>query len=195
MDERTIKQQQLEMLYKPFKNKQSCPFGFSDINNTVLGDGNPNAKLMFVGEAPGRDEDKQGKPFVGRSGQLLNRILEVAGLKREDVFITNVVKWRPPNNRQPTPAEMETGKSLMLKHEINIIKPKVICTLGSSALHALVDPEAKISRVRGKALRQDSLIIVPTYHPAYILRNNKELENFMNDIMYAAELAYIDNQK
>jgi uracil-DNA glycosylase family 4 len=194
MDAKTYKQQLLDTLYKPYKNKDSCPFGFTDIKNTVLGEGNPDAKLMFVGEAPGRDEDAQARPFVGRSGQLLNRILESNGIHRTDVFITNVVKWRPPNNRQPTIAEMDAGKKMMLLYEIKIIRPKVICTLGSSALHALIDPEAKISQVRGKQIHLDHMILIPTYHPAYILRNNAELEKFMSDIQKSIELSCQDKQ-
>jgi uracil-DNA glycosylase len=192
MDAKSYKQQLLDTLYKPYKSKDSCPFGFTDIKNTVLGEGNPDAKLMFVGEAPGRDEDAQARPFVGRSGQLLNRILESNGIARTDVFITNVVKWRPPNNQQPSMAEMDMGKKMMLLYEIKIVRPKVICTLGSSALHALIDPETKISQVRGKLFHLDHTVLIPTYHPAYILRNNAELEKFMNDIQKSIETAYQD---
>lgn len=195
MDKSFIKQQLLATLYNPFRNKQSCPFEFPNIHTTVLGEGNPNARLMLIGEAPGRDEDLQGRPFVGRSGQLLTKILEVSGLTREDVFITNVLKWRPPNNRPPTSEEMEIGKNLLLKHEIAIINPKVICTLGASALRALMPASAPITQARGMLFYQDATIIAPTYHPAYILRNNKELENFIADILRATELAYDDKQE
>lgn len=182
------KQELLNQLYEPFRDVSLCPFPFTDLTQTVFGEGNPNATLMFIGEAPGRDEDRLGKPFVGRSGQLLNRVLEAVGTSRQDVFITNVVKWRPPNNRKPTPAEIAIGKKL-LDQEIAIIHPRVICTLGSSALHALLGSIANISRARGTVSKLNDILILPTYHPAYILRNKKELENFMSDITRAVEIA------
>lgn len=188
MNNHNEKQRLLNQVYEPFRDVSSCPFAFTDLTQTVFGEGNPSATLMFIGEAPGRDEDRLGKPFVGRSGQLLNRVLEAVGTSRRDVFITNVVKWRPPNNRKPTPAEMAVGKKL-LDQEIIVIRPKVICTLGSSALHTLLGPEISISRARGNVFKQNGTLILPTYHPAYILRNKNELENFMSDITRAVEIA------
>ena len=138
--------------------------------NIVFGVGNPKAKLMFVGEGPGRDEDKQGEPFVGRAGQLLNKIIEAMGMKRSDVYIGNIVKCRPPENRQPLPDEMETCTPFLLK-QIEAIRPKVIVCLGATALKGLLKTEAKISQLRGQFQDFNGTPVMPTYHPAFLLRN------------------------
>jgi uracil-DNA glycosylase family 4 len=138
--------------------------------NLVFGAGNANADLMFIGEAPGRDEDMQGEPFVGRAGQLLNRIIEAMGLKRTDVYIANINKCRPPNNRAP--ARDEADACLPFLHEqVAIIKPKVIVCLGSVAVQNLLRTEEKISRIRGQWREFDGIPVMPTYHPAFLLRN------------------------
>lgn len=189
MNATKFKQQLLEDLYEQYRNCKGCHFKMPPATQIVFGEGNPHAKLMFIGEAPGREEDIQGKPFVGRSGQLLNRILDAIGISRDDVFITNIVKCRPPNNRRPTPQEIEISKPLLLG-QIKIIRPKAICLLGSAALEGLLPAHPKISQVRGKKLIWEGIPVIPTYHPAYILRNPQELQTLVQDISTAATLAY-----
>ena len=155
----------------------------------VFGEGNPDTKILFIGEAPGREEDLQGRPFVGRSGKLLNRILESANAPRETVFITNMVKCRPPNNRRPLPTEIDASKPLLMG-QIKIIHPKIICTLGSAALEGLIGRQVKITKERGKPISWNGITILPAYHPAYILRNPKELETLVRDISTAVNLSY-----
>lgn len=190
MDIKKYKQTLLEKLYEPYKSCKACPLGNLGRKNIVFGEGNPNAQLMFIGEGPGREEDILGKPFVGRSGKLLDKIMELAQLKRTDVFISNIVKCRPPNNRKPLPIESKTCENLLLSKQIKIIRPNVICTLGSSALETLIKQEVKITKMRGKAIAYNDITILPTYHPAYILRNRRELESFIYDIQQAANLAH-----
>ncbi|MCH7504648.1 uracil-DNA glycosylase [PVC group bacterium] len=139
-------------------------------NNVVFGDGNEQADLMFVGEAPGADEDAQGFPFVGRAGKLLTKIIESIGLNRKDVYICNVIKCRPPQNRTPFPHEIEKCHPY-LEAQINYIKPKIICTLGSPAAKTVLGTEETISHIRGQVFHRQDTIVIPTYHPAYLLRN------------------------
>ena len=136
----------------------------------VFGVGNPNADLMFVGEAPGRDEDLQGEPFVGRSGQKLTQIIEAIGLKREDVYIANVIKCRPPDNRNPEPDEVATCEPFLFR-QVDFIKPKVIVALGTFAARSLLKTDAPISRLRGRVYDYRGAKLIPTFHPAYLLRN------------------------
>jgi uracil-DNA glycosylase len=136
----------------------------------VFGVGNPDADLMFVGEAPGADEDLQGIPFVGRAGQLLTKIIEAIGLKREDVYIANVIKCRPPGNRNPEQDEVATCEPFLFQ-QIDIIKPKVIVALGTFASRALLRSLDPISRLRGRVYDYRGAKLVPTFHPAYLLRN------------------------
>lgn len=138
--------------------------------NIVFGVGNPKAKLMFIGEAPGRDEDKQGEPFVGRAGQLLNKIIEAMGMKREEIYIGNIIKCRPPENRPPQPDEVATCIPF-LHQQIKFIKPKVIVCLGSTAFQHLLKSEEKISVSRGQWFDFEGIKVMPTYHPAFLLRN------------------------
>jgi uracil-DNA glycosylase len=135
----------------------------------VFGVGNPNADLMFVGEAPGADEDIQGEPFVGRAGQLLTKIIEAIGLQREDVYIANVLKCRPPGNRNPEPDEVEQCEPFLLR-QIDAIKPKVIVALGKFAAQCLLKTNDPITRLRGREYKFRDAILMPTYHPAYLLR-------------------------
>lgn len=138
--------------------------------NLVFGVGNAHADLMFIGEAPGRDEDRQGEPFVGRAGQLLNRIIEAMGMKRSDVFIANICKCRPPQNRAPSRDEADACLPF-LHEQVAVIKPKVIVCLGSVAMQYLLNTDEKISRIRGQWREFDDIPVMPTYHPAYLLRN------------------------
>lgn len=189
MDSKAYKQMILDSLYAPYLDCKECPLGSLGRTHVVFGEGNPDAQLMFIGEGPGREEDLQGRPFVGRSGQLLNHVLEAVKINRADVFITNIVKCRPPQNRQPLPLESHICKNLFLLKQIKIIKPTVLCTLGSSALAGLLETDVKISKVRGHQLSFQNTILVPTYHPAYILRNPKELAQFADDLTLVASLA------
>ena len=138
--------------------------------NVVFGAGDSKARLMFVGEAPGEEEDKQGLPFVGRAGQLLTKIIEAMGLKREDVYIANILKCRPPNNRAPSPEEISACEA-NVKRQVEIIKPSVICTLGKFASQTLLGIETPISALRGKFHEYNGIKVMPTFHPAYLLRN------------------------
>jgi DNA polymerase len=139
--------------------------------NTVPGEGAPTAELVFIGEGPGADEDAQGRPFVGRSGELLTKMIEAMGFARNQVFIANVVKCRPPGNRAPEPAEMAACIGY-LHRQLALIKPKVICTLGNTPLRAMTgDPKKGITSVRGQILDWNGIPLVPTFHPAYLLRN------------------------
>lgn len=193
MDIKQYKQKLLEELYAPYKKCVACALGISGRKNIVFGEGNPNTPLLFIGEGPGREEDILGRPFVGRSGKLLEKIMEIMGLKREDVFIANVVKCRPPGNRKPLPSESKTCKTALLFKQIKIIRPILICTLGSSALEALLEKPISITKMRGDIITKNDMTILPTYHPAYILRNRSELENFSNDIKKAVD--FIKNKK
>ena len=135
----------------------------------VFGVGNPNADLMFVGEAPGADEDIQGEPFVGRAGQLLTKIIEAIGLRREEVYIANVIKCRPPGNRNPEPDEVEQCEPFLFR-QIDTVKPKVIVALGKFAAQCLLRTNDPITRIRGREFKYRDAILIPTYHPAYLLR-------------------------
>jgi uracil-DNA glycosylase len=137
---------------------------------TVFADGSPTAKLMFVGEAPGRDEDAQGLPFVGRAGQLLNKMIAAIDLKREEVYICNVLKCRPPENRTPLPEEVEQCLPY-LEQQIAVVKPALICALGLSAVQALLGTKASMTSMRGRTYVFRGVPLVPTYHPAALLRN------------------------
>jgi DNA polymerase len=136
----------------------------------VFGVGNRAADLMFIGEGPGRDEDLAGEPFVGRAGQLLNDIIKAMKLRREDVYIANVVKCRPPENRNPEPDEMDLCRPY-LKRQIELIQPRVIVTLGRYALQSTMEKAYSITNTRGQWLQYDGIRVMPTYHPAYLLRN------------------------
>ena len=135
----------------------------------VFGVGNPNADLMFVGEGPGADEDIQGEPFVGRAGQLLTKIIEAIGLRREDVYIANVIKCRPPGNRNPEPDEVEQCEPFLFR-QIDTVKPKVVVALGKFAAQCLLRTNDPITRIRGREFKYRDAILMPTYHPAYLLR-------------------------
>jgi len=138
--------------------------------NVVFGKGNQEAELVLVGEAPGRDEDEQGEPFVGAAGKLLTKIINAIELTREDIYITNIVKCRPPENRNPKTDEIETCIPFLIR-ELQLIKPKIICTLGSVATHALLDTEQGITKIRGKFYDFGQAKLISTFHPAYLLRN------------------------
>jgi uracil-DNA glycosylase family 4 len=153
----------------------------------VFGVGNPEADLMFVGEAPGADEDIQGVPFVGRAGQLLTKIIEAIGLTREDVYIANVIKCRPPQNRNPEPDEVETCEPFLFQ-QIDVIKPKVIVALGTFAARTLLRSLDPISRLRGRVYEYRGAKLIPTFHPAYLLRNPSSKREVWEDMKLAKRL-------
>ncbi len=149
--------------------------------NIVFGEGNPRARLVFVGEGPGRDEDMKGRPFVGAAGRLLTRIIEAMGLSREEVYIANIVKCRPPNNRNPQPDEIETCFPFLCR-QIEAIGPEVICALGSFAARTLLGTEAPISRLRGRWHDYHGIAVMPTFHPAFLLRNEARKRDTWHDV-------------
>jgi DNA polymerase len=153
----------------------------------VFGVGHPNADLMFVGEAPGRDEDLQGEPFVGRAGQLLTKIIEAIGLQRGDVYIANVIKCRPPENRNPEQDEVETCEPFLFQ-QIDIIKPKVIVALGTFAARVLLRTLDPISRLRGRVYEYRGAKLIPTFHPAYLLRNPSSKREVWEDMKVVRSL-------
>ena len=158
----------------------------------VFGVGNPQADLMFVGEAPGADEDVQGEPFVGRAGQLLTKIIEAIGLKREDVYIANVIKCRPPGNRNPEPDEVEQCEPFLFR-QIEIIKPTVIVALGKFAAQTLLRTLDPISRLRGRVYDYRGAKLIPTFHPAYLLRNPSSKREVWEDMKVVRSLLQSDN--
>jgi uracil-DNA glycosylase family 4 len=147
----------------------------------VFGVGNPNANLMFVGEAPGAEEDVQGIPFVGRAGQLLTKIIEAIGLQRDDVYIANVIKCRPPGNRNPDPDEVDTCEPFLFR-QIDSIKPKVIVALGTFAAKALLKTQDPISRLRGREFDYRGATLIPTFHPAFLLRSPERKRDVWEDM-------------
>jgi uracil-DNA glycosylase len=150
----------------------------------VFGVGNPNADLMFVGEAPGHDEDVQGEPFVGRAGQLLTKIIEAIGLKREDVYIANVIKCRPPGNRNPEPDEVESCEPFLFR-QVETIRPKVIVALGTFAAKTLLKTQDPISKLRGRVYTYGHAKLIPTFHPAFLLRSPERKRDTWEDMKKA----------
>ncbi len=149
--------------------------------NIVFGSGNEKAEIVFVGEAPGGDEDIQGKPFVGKAGQLLTKIIEAMGLKREDVYIANIIKCRPPNNRNPLEDEISACEPF-LKEQLRIINPRIICALGTFAAQTLLKTKEKITSLRGKFYTYEGIKLMPTFHPAYLLRNPNDKKYTWEDV-------------
>lgn len=147
----------------------------------VFGDGNPKARLMFIGEAPGADEDIQGRPFVGAAGKLLDKIINAMGLKREEVYITNVVKCRPPGNRKPEKEEVEACEGFLFR-EIAAVKPRVIVTLGATPLFSLLRIKEGITHVRGNWYEYQKIPVMPTFHPAYLLRSPDKKREVWEDM-------------
>lgn len=170
----------LESLRKDVLKCRRCGLSATR-RNVVFGAGLEKAKLMFVGEAPGEDEDAQALPFVGRAGQLLTKIIEAMGLKRQDVYIANILKCRPPNNRSPLPTEILACEE-NIRAQIEIIKPKVICTLGKFASQTLLRSAIPISALRGKFQDFHGIKVMPTFHPAYLLRNPQDKKLVWEDM-------------
>jgi DNA polymerase len=152
----------------------------------VFGEGNPEAKLMLIGEGPGYDEDVQGRPFVGKAGQLLTKILQSIGSEREQVYITNIIKCRPPQNRNPEPDEIANCLPFLLK-QIQAIRPEIICGLGTFAAQTLLRTDVKITALRGKFYDLSGIRVIPTYHPAYLLRNPDKKREVWEDMKLIAK--------
>jgi uracil-DNA glycosylase family 4 len=177
------RREQLVALYKEVSNCTKCPL-HETRTKAVFGAGNANAELMFVGEAPGAEEDRQGLPFVGRAGQLLNQLLEEIGLSREDVFIANVLKSRPPGNRDPQPQEIAACEPYLFE-QVRLIEPKVVCTLGNFATKLLTGSPVGITKVRGTPQVHDlgsrTVFLLPLLHPAAALRTPAMKETLRSD--------------
>lgn len=176
--------QTLERIRRELGNCQRCRL-HQTRHTLVFGEGDEKAQLMLIGEGPGYDEDLQGRPFVGKAGQLLTRILQSIGLQREEVYITNIVKCRPPQNRNPEPDEIESCHPFLLK-QIEAIGPNVICALGTFAAQTLLKTDAKITSLRGKAYDVSGIQVFPTYHPAYLLRNPEKKREVWEDMKRVA---------
>jgi len=185
------KQEKLNALYESTKRAKGSLVVYEQSNSIIFGEGSANATLMIIGEAPGKQEDLASRPFVGRSGKLLREILleNTASLKK--IFITNILKTRPPNNRTPTKKEINQSHPL-LKAQIEIIHPKVICTLGSCAFEGVSKRKIKITREHGKPTYfHNKIILIPAFHPAYILRNPKQRDALSRDLQTALQMANI----
>ncbi|MGH7230159.1 MAG: uracil-DNA glycosylase [Nitrospiraceae bacterium] len=179
----------LQELSQSLHNCQRCKLAALGRSQVVFGVGNPNASIMFVGEAPGFYEDKQGEPFVGAAGKLLNELLQSAGLSRSEIYIANVIKCRPPNNRDPEPDEVETCKPFLLE-QIDLIQPKLVCTLGNWATRTLLEKNVGITKVRGQAIRREKFVLFPLLHPAAALHQGNLREPLEED--FKKLKAYLD---
>lgn len=190
MEEITAKRL-LEQLANEIVDKDICAELKAGATQLVMGDGNPNADIVFIGEAPGQKEDEQGIPFVGAAGRFLNEMLAAAGLKREDVYITNIVKYRPPNNRDPFPEEKREFWPYLMR-QLEIIQPKVVITLGRHSGAAFV-PDLVISRDHGHArtvkYHEYEFLVIPLYHPAAALYNGSMRQVLIDDFLAAKKLS------
>ncbi len=190
------KQAQIDRIRAEIIEKNICAELAAQATNLVMGDGNLNAEIVFIGEAPGKNEDEQGLPFVGAAGKFLNEMLASAGLERSDVYITNIVKYRPPNNRDPLPEEKGAFWPYLLK-QLQIIQPKVVITLGRHSMEYFL-PDMKISLIHGQAKRiqfgENKLVIVPLYHPAAALYNGSMRSTLIDDFMKVPKIIELMKQ-
>ena len=177
----TNKQQQLDKLKDKIITDKVTPELASQATQLVFGEGNPDADMVFIGEAPGKNEDIQGKPFIGAAGKFLNQLLEMINITREDVYITNIVKYRPPNNRDPLPDE-KTAFMPYLDQQLTIIKPKLVITLGRHSLNCFL-PQLIISQVHGQPKRYKGRVYLPLFHPAAALYNGGLRQTLINDFV------------
>ena len=184
------KQKQLDRIQADIIEKNICSNLAAQATNLVMGDGNINAEIVFIGEAPGKNEDEQGLPFVGAAGKFLNEMLAAAGMQRSDVYITNIVKYRPPNNRDPEPEEKKAFWPYLLK-QLQIIKPKVVITLGRHSMEYFL-PDMRISQIHGQPKRiqfgDDKLVIIPLYHPAAALYNGSMRQTLIDDFLMVPKI-------
>ncbi len=174
------KQLQLDEIKESIIKQKICPELAKGATQLVFGDGSPDADIVFVGEAPGKNEDEQGLPFVGAAGRFLNEMLESIGLKRTDVYITNIVKYRPPNNRDPYPDEKAEFLPF-LKKQLDIIKPKLVATLGRHSMESLLPPGLSISQCHGQPKRYQGQVYLPLFHPAAALYNGGMRQTLVDD--------------
>lgn len=179
------KQEQIDALAKDIKEKKICSDLAAQATNLVLGDGSLDADIVFIGEAPGKNEDLQGLPFVGAAGKFLNEMLAAAGMKRSDVYITNIVKYRPPNNRDPLPEEKAAFWPYLLK-QLQIIQPRVVITLGRHSMEYFL-PDMKIGQIHGQPKRiafgDHKIVIMPLFHPAAALYNGSLRQTLIDDFL------------
>lgn len=182
----------LQQLQQSLHDCRRCKLATLGRTQVVFGVGNPHASIMFVGEAPGFNEDLKGEPFVGAAGKLLNDLLTSAGLSRSEIYIANVIKCRPPNNRDPEPDEVETCKPFLLE-QIGLIKPKLVCTLGNWATQTLMERKVGITKVRGQAFYMKDFVLFPLFHPAAALHQGNLLPSLKEDFKKLKE--YLDKMR
>jgi len=180
------KNELLEIVKEELKDCRRCKL-YKERNHIVFGEGNEDARLMLIGEAPGHEEDLQGRPFVGAAGHLLDNMLKAINLSRREVYIANIVKCRPPQNRKPERDEIEACKPFLLK-QIDIIKPSIICTLGSIATQTLLETKTPITKLRGHIYDFSGIKLIPTFHPAYLLRNPYQKKGAWEDLKLIEEI-------
>jgi len=185
-NEEFVNSNNLDELYNQIHTCQKCDLGLTR-TKFVFGVGNPNADLLLIGEAPGAEEDKQGIPFVGRAGKLLTDILKAINFEREDVYIANILKCRPPNNRDPLPSEREICKPYLFK-QIELIKPKIILCLGRIASNVLLNKNESLTKLRSQVFEIDNIKIMATYHPAALLRNPNWKKGCWEDVQKVRKL-------
>ncbi len=178
----------LTQLAEKYKSCQKCALGKTR-KKIVFGKGMEKAAVMFIGEGPGADEDVQGIPFVGRAGRLLTKMINTLGIEREDVYITNIVKCRPPENRNPTPAEISCCLPI-LKQQIELVNPRLIVTLGNIPSKTLIPELPGITKAHGKIMKYDNWTMLPTFHPSYLLRNRSAMPKAWEDFRKIIELAF-----
>ncbi len=176
-----MKQKQLQELKATCDNCKECPL-HETRTNVVFGSGNANAKILFIGEAPGQHEDEQGLPFVGASGKLLDKYLDAIGLSRDDTYIANILKCRPPKNRDPKPEEEEKCIGY-LRQQLKIINPAVIVCLGRIAAYKIIKPDFKITEEHGKWFKKGDYLITAVYHPSALLRDPRKRDDMMRDFL------------
>jgi DNA polymerase len=174
----------LKVIREEIGDCKRCPLAFAGRHTIVFGEGDPNTRLMFVGEGPGADEDMQGRPFVGRAGQLLNNMINAMGLQREEVYIANIVKCRPPQNRTPEPVEANTCSQFLFQ-QIDVIRPEILVALGSTAATYLLGGKASLSSLRGRLHQAHGSKLIVTYHPAYLLRDPRQKKEAWADLQIA----------
>ena len=191
--ERSVKLPMLEAVREQVGECTLCKL-HKGRHTIVFGVGNPTARLMFVGEAPGEDEDLKGEPFVGKAGQLLTKMIEAMGLQREDVYICNTVKCRPPNNRNPEPDELAACEPF-LKGQLASVKPEVIVTLGKFAAQALLRDQTPITRLRGQWRVYEGIPVMPTFHPAYLLRSPQEKSKVWDDLQQVMKKLRLERKR
>ncbi len=175
------KQKKLDQIKADILKKNVCPDLAETAKQLVFGDGNPNAEIVFIGEAPGKNEDEQGKPFVGAAGKFLNEMLALIGLERQDIYITNIVKYRPPNNRDPLPDEKAEFLPY-LEAQLEVIQPKIVVTLGRHSMNCFL-PGLSISQVHGQPKRFKGQVYLPLFHPAAALYNGAMRQTLIDDFL------------